>query len=224
MQTDYIPRKDAAFFMFQKVLSETCQANLAAWNISAAAFNKLQTARTPYETAYQNKTNPATRTSTDVITHRTQRVSYTRVLRTFVKEQIAGNTLISNSARTGMSLKHIDSKKSRRPIIDASPMVKAITMNGGWISMDVRIATDSSRSSMYPLADAIEVKYIIATVPPVSPGDCTQTFISTKAKFIIKLDVADAGKKIFGYARYKNIRNDNKSGPWSALFRCMIAD
>lgn len=224
MQTDYIPRKDHAFFMFQKNLSKHVQDNMLEWNINAAAVNKLQTARTPYEAAYNRNSNKATGTKTDVTTHRKQRNAYTKVLRAFVKEQIAGNTAVTNPQRIGMGLKPLNDKKGKRSGIEAIPMVSAKTMNGGWIKMDVRMETDSTRSSMHPLADAIEVIYVVGNNAPASHKDCTTTIFSTKAKFIIKLDVADAGKKIFGYARYKNIRNNNKSGPWSALFRCIIAD
>jgi hypothetical protein len=224
MQTDYIPRKDNDFFNFQKVLSETCQQNMAAWNISATAFNKLQTTRTPYETAYKKITNRKTRTSVQVKEHRHQRNSYTRVIRTFVKEQLAGNTAVSDSVRKGFRLKLLDNKKSRRSKIDTEPTVFVGTMNGAWMKIVCRVEHDSSRPSMHPLADAIEIKFIIGLTAPISPDECNQTFISTKAKFILRLHIADAGKKVFGYVRYKNIRNDEKSGPWSSLFRCMIAD
>jgi hypothetical protein len=224
MQTDYIPRKDGAFFNFQRSLISTVQPNLAAWNISATAFNKVLAAQTPYETAYKKITSRKTRTSVQVKEHRQQRNSYTRAIRTFVREQLAGNTSVSDSDRKGFRMKLLDSKKSRRSKIDTEPTVSIGTMNGAWMRITCRVEHDNSRPSMHPLADAIEIKFIIGLTAPISPDECNQTYISTKAKFILRQHIADAGKKIFGYARYKNIRNDEKSGPWSLLFRCMIAD
>jgi hypothetical protein len=224
MQTDFIPRKDSAFNMFQRILSEQCQAKLISWNINATAFGKLQTARSPYETAYTANSNKTTRTKTDVITHRIQRNSYTKVLRAFVKEQIAGNSAISDADRGGMRLKPMTTKKGKRSAIIGAPMVLAQTMNGGWIRMTVREDTDSTRPSMHPLADAIEVVYCIGNTPPESVKVCTNTFISTKAKFIIQPGIEYAGKRIYGYVRWKNIRNNSKSGQWTSLFSRMIAD
>jgi hypothetical protein len=156
--------------------------------------------------------------------HRQERNAYTKILRAFVKEQIAGNSSITDPERGGMSLKPMKTKKGKRSAIVGTPMVLAQTMNGGWIKMTVRETTDSNRPSMHPLADAIEVVYCIGGTPPASPKDCINTFISTKAKFIIELGIEYAGKKIYGFVRWKNIRNNNKSGQWSTLFSRMIAD
>lgn len=224
MQTDYIPRKDTDFNMFQRILSETVQAKLAAWNINTLAFNKLQTARAPYEIAYTKNSNRSMRTTTHVMEHRRFRNEYTAAIRTFVKEQIAGNTSITDPERAGIKLNAAIRTKHKRSGIDDTPMVSSKTMNGGWIQMIVRTDSDSSRSSMHPLADAIEVAYTIDTTAPLSPGGCGNNFISTKAKFIIPLDVKHAGKRMYGFARWKNIRNHAKSGPWSRLFQTMIAD
>jgi hypothetical protein len=124
---------------------------------------------------------------------------------------------LTDADRNTLNLKKRDTVKTPRPKITDVPFMKIRGLEGALMQATCRTASDSTRASMHKDADGIELVYIISGTAPASPNDCTKTVFSSKAKFFIQLDIADAGKKLFGFARWKNNSDNNKIGPYVAV-------
>jgi hypothetical protein len=122
---------------------------------------------------------------------------------------------LTDADRNTLKLKKRDTVKTSRPKITDVPVVKVRGMEGALMEITARTATDSSRPSMHKDADAIEIIYVISDAAPKNINDYTKSFISSKAKFPIQLDLTDAGKTMYCYARWKNNSDNAKSSPWS---------
>ena len=121
---------------------------------------------------------------------------------------------LTDADRNTLKLKKRDTVKTSRPKINDVPVAKVRGMEGALMEITARTATDSSRPSMHKDADAIEIIYVISDTAPKNINEYTKSFISSKAKFVIQLDIADAGKTMYCYARWKNNSDNNKSSPW----------
>ncbi len=170
--------------------------------------------QTVYKPLFTAILNVATRTSVDIRAHRDNRGTYEKALRKFVRENLSNNTKISNDDRVELQITIPDKIKSPRPKITDTVFAKAISLPGAQMEFICRTTSDSSRASMHPDADSLEVRYNIGTAP-ASVKACTGTFISRKAKFILVLGEEAGGQKIYWYARWKNSSEDTKSGPFS---------
>ena len=89
------------------------------------------------------------------------------------------------------------------------------------MKFELRVLKDASRPSMHLDADGVEIYWKIGAAP-ISPADCTEKDTFSTATVLLKINLADAGKRMGGYARWKNISDTNKSGPWSQIFSIVI--
>lgn len=126
-------------------------------------------------------------------------------------------SLLTTADRNTFNLKARDTTPTPRPAITTVPFANAQGAAGGLVEFTCRTESDSSRASILPDADGVEVVYNIGGTQPVSPSACTKNFFSSKAKFRIGIDLSEAGKKLYGYARWKNNSDPNKSGPWVSI-------
>ncbi|MBI4723127.1 MAG: hypothetical protein HY769_09085, partial [Candidatus Stahlbacteria bacterium] len=126
--------------------------------------------------------------------------------------------------REGLGLKVRDTEPTSRAAITVAPCVMLKSGAGATIQVRCRGAEDSTKASRHENADAIELRYKIGDAAPVSPANCTDTVIFTRAIHTLKLDIADAGKRFYGFLRWKNTTDDAKSGPWSTRHQATIAE
>jgi hypothetical protein len=66
----------------------------------------------------------------------------------------------------------------------------------------------------------VELRYLIALVPPTSVNDCTESVFLNERKSRVLFTSADVGKKAYYFGRYVNKNGD--FGPWCALFSAGI--
>ncbi|MCF8465559.1 MAG: hypothetical protein K9G41_12000 [Flavobacteriales bacterium] len=112
------------------------------------------------------------------------------------------------------------------------------------VNVRMRMTHDAKRSSMNPLSDGLELRWIIldnpvaapkladptpvdpvvvtSTVPPSDPMEMPNTLTSTKALFRHSLPASASGKRMFAYARWVNQSNPANNGEWSALLQTNI--
>ncbi|MBK5284038.1 MAG: hypothetical protein JJE25_01425 [Bacteroidia bacterium] len=126
--------------------------------------------------------------------------------------------------RNTLNLKERDTVPTARPAITTEPTVKAKPKAGANVLLECRVESDSSRTSRHPDADGEEVRYIIGTTAPANPAACTNSLVRKKARISIELDIADAGKKFYGFVRWVNLSEPSKNGPWSALVTVTITE
>jgi hypothetical protein len=216
MAKDYVPRDNASFDLFQQNLAKIVVVKGASWSIPIAAVNGFKAASDTYSPLYQAIVHRQNRTTTQVMAHTVGRKVFEKILRQFVNEHLANNSTISLSEKATMLLKQRGSKRHSRPHIDSAPDVEIESMQGARLKIFCRAQGDSSRCSIPKYADAVEIAYSIGT-PPDDVSKAQRTYISRSARFRLDLDWVDGGKVIYLYARWKNLSDDSKSGPWCAL-------
>jgi len=148
--------------------------------------------------------------------------------------RISVSTALNNEDRTILNLPERDKTPTRKGKIEDTPLVGIKGIGGGQLKFRVRSDEDSTRASMHPLADYLEVKYFIVknepqNTPPPSPDnptppvkdsmpvldDATSYAISKKALFVLELGNGNTGKFIVAFVRWANASNPSMSGPWS---------
>ncbi len=221
---DYIPNGNVDFYNWQKTMVTYASTRLVGWGIAPGDFTPITTEQAIYDPLYQIFIKKGQRNSGDITDHNDERKIYEKLLRDFVKGFIASNKKVTNAQREAMKITVPDTTRSQRPKIDTEPIVNATSASGARVKIECRVAKDQTRPSMHPDADAVEARYIVATTAPANPAACSQVTASSKARFKIENDIADAGKKIYGFCRWKNNSDNSKSSPWSKMFTVTITE
>ncbi len=116
--------------------------------------------------------------------------------------------------------------RGERQEIKTVPFVNLLPESSATIEITCRVEKDNTRASLHKDADLIEACYKIGDKAdePTTPADCTTTITFTRAKFRLKLDLANATKRIFMYVRWKNTVDVEKSSGWSRMENAVITD
>ncbi len=108
------------------------------------------------------------------------------------------------------------------------PSVKVASLAGAGVEVVNRVESDSSRPSLHPEADGVEIRYIIVAKAddpvPADPEDYPKVVVSRKAKTLIKAGVANVGSRMIGFCRWINSSENAKSSGWSQRFSVLITD
>jgi hypothetical protein len=238
---DYIPTKHDKFFIWQGNLVTRVVAAAVAWLIAGSKVSALQAAQAIYEPLYNAIKVKQTRTTAQVDAHKVGRKNYVAFLRTFVKENLVGNTAIPHDDKKALGINAGREGKGHRAPIETAPNVVVESMGGLEILIECRVEADSSRPSMHPEADVIEFRTAVSSTPPggttivnpvPGPGEnpppanykeATDVFTSKKAKFKKILDEPTlVGKYLYIFARYVNQVDEKKTGPWSEVAHVRI--
>ncbi len=145
--------------------------------------------------------------------------------------RMSGSSALTNQDRDILHLPVRDKTPTRRGKIEDTPFVKIEAIGGGQMKFRVRTTEDGSRASMHPLADFLEIKYMILGFDPSAPGtpasppapensiptaDTAKNYsISKKALFILETGENKVGKFMIAFLRWANASNPANSGPWS---------
>jgi hypothetical protein len=131
---------------------------------------------------------------------------------------------LTDRDRTTLLIPKRDTTPSTRPAITTRPELTITVQGGARFIVENRVKSDSSRASMHPDADYVELRYSIGETPPASADECAVTIIRSKAREILKLKPADARKNFYCYTRWANKTDEAKSGPWTRLHSAVISD
>jgi hypothetical protein len=222
MAEKYFKRlKQGAFYNFFENLDKKVTLNAATWQISAGDVSDMNSAFLTYKPLYQSTRNKKRRTSEQVGNHKEGRKAAERFIQEFANEILIPNASIVTTELSALGFNRTWNRKRSRPAINDVPFAMMEALLGSRIAFTVRTAEDSNRASIPPYADGVEVRYAIGTMPQ-SWKDCVHKEFSTRAKFFFELEPEDAGKKIYAYVRWKNLRHAEKSGPFGGMQQTMI--
>ena len=196
--------------------------NKTRLKVPAAKANKLKTLLDDWNITYPRHINRAKRTAVVTQNKNDLRKEITTLLRQVYRDIPA--SVLTNHDRSTLKLKARKKKNATRPAINDRPGLSLDVSGGAIIKVTTRRSGDEDRTSRHKHSDAIELCYKIGGDGPASPGECTNTIIYTRAIHTLRLNAANAGQRFRCYVRWKNIRDDNKSGPWSRQATAVITD
>jgi hypothetical protein len=141
--------------------------------------------------------------------------------------RIGASANVTDNDRIIFHIKVRDKTLTARAQITEAPLVDFKVQEGGDVLINCREKSDSNRTSMHPLADVVEMKYIYVTPgdsAPATPNECTHTELSSKALFRFSAGMKHSGKRMFAFMRWRNNAEPAKSGPWSTIKTIIISD
>lgn len=224
MGEDYLPGSFAEFDEWQKNLISKVVAGASTWNIPDARVTALTGRQQQWKDDYEAGGKQTDRRHSDTIAMQSTHKLYEKEIRDFVQEFLAKNSLVSNKQRAAMKLTVPDTEPTDRVAIEDRPTVRAEMKGGALLKLEFRVKADSSRPSMHPDADVVELKYQIGGTEPASPDETNKTETFSKAKQSMQLKVGNAGKFFYGFARWRNNSDVSKSGPYSVLIKIIISN
>jgi hypothetical protein len=138
-----------------------------------------------------------------------------------------GREELNEADRATFNLPPAEIHHSKRGKITDTPVTQVSSDSIATVTCRVRTTHDSTRYSMHPLADAVEVRYVIlpvteGVVPPNDVAQCRQFFISKKAIFSIELTQADSAKRFYCFLRWVNLSNPANNGSWTEIFTTVV--
>jgi len=133
------------------------------------------------------------------------------------------NIMAVNLNATEEDEKALNFKRFRKePVHPTAPIDEDVYLDlkpkgGGDMRIRCRSEKEATRASIPDGAKAVELAYLIGTSAPESVAECTNFKTSTKALFNINVGAANAGNKMYCYARWIDTSNLARAGSWTDM-------
>ena len=122
-------------------------------------------------------------------------------------------------------------KNRKKPTHSTTPIEEQVYgtltgIGGGSVKCAFRTEHDTKRPSLAEGADSVEIAYSIIAAgqaPPANPDEAEETFISSKASFVLETGAENSGKKLYLFARWFVVKNDALAGPYSQVMSVLIS-
>jgi len=202
--------------------------------LTAEQLAKWQDYRTVWKDLFATYTNRATRTK--AVTNgknkvRKEFIAFASPLLTAMSVHPA----LTASDRLTFHLAERDRIMTKRGSIKETAEGHMEAVGGARVQVRVRTFTDSTRASMHPQAHYIEMRYMTVApqgmgpsgltwpATPLTPMECPQVTISTRALFYLELGEHSRGMRVYAFFRWVNASEPNKSGPWGTVRQVIVA-
>ena len=218
--SDYIPLSDPEFDLWQANLVDYTEENLAAWGISAAALAAVKTKQSIWTKTFSNASNKQNRTTADVQAKNDALADYKEAIRSFVAENLAHNTSVTDSERIRLGLKVKSGTHTPTPVPTTSPV--------GTVDFSVRGQhtinfTDEATPRSKAKPAGVHGCEIWAKVGGEAPKDASELVYlatDTATPYVAKYEGKQAGIMVYYWLRWVNTRGEH--GPWSAPISSLI--
>jgi len=120
--TDFIPRSDPEFNLWQNNLVTESEANMIPWGLTEPDLAPVKILKTKWESAFLAASNKQNRTSAEVQAKGDARGVYEPALRNFVAEFLANNRKVSDADRTRLGITVRSESRTASPVPASSPV------------------------------------------------------------------------------------------------------
>lgn len=213
--------------------------NTARLGISAVNLGELNTHKTSWDTLFPLSQSAATSTKQNRGERDDLRGEIEDTLRAIYDD--IPESVFNATDRSTLNLPLRDTTHTTRGAIADIPVADGKSVGGGMVQFRVRVTQDATRASRHPLADGIEMKYIIinpAAAPapgggsgtptpgtpsggsaaaPASADDCQLTHFSPKSIFKVSFGASAAGKTLYCFFRWANHTTPANSSGWTTV-------
>lgn len=219
--SDYIPRNDADFNLWQANLVDITRSQATAWGINADDFTLLVAAQTVWNTAFADAAIVKDRSGAEVQAKDDARAAYETELRKFYKEWLANNRRVSNKDRERMM---VTVKSDSR-----TPVAKPLTAPKGTVDFSTRMQhtlhwVDEETAASKAKPDGVhgcEIWSKIDGIAPVEPSELVYLATSTRAMYTTNFEGKNVGKTVWYWLRWVNTHGE--FGPWSSVVSATVA-
>lgn len=224
---DFIPRREADFFAWQKPIIPYIQSHANAWNIPSQSgaqgtspIDALVILRDAYEARYLMATDPATRTAATVIAKNESMSEYQSGIRTFLKSYITYNAAVTDEDRRNMGLPIHKKGRTMMAAPTTVPECKVGIPSPG--ILEIRFyAPDVYGRKKPDGVHGCELKWIFSDTVVSNWSQLTNAEFITHTPFRLSFDGDQRGRRIWFALRWENTRG--VKGPWSEIFDTVVA-
>jgi hypothetical protein len=222
MATGIFPKRDADFNTYFGTALSYLNTHAVRLQVAAGNLTDLGAIKVDWDVKFPLTQSSNTSTTTLVEEKNELRDDAEELLRKIYGD--IPQSLLTLSDRNTLNLKE-RKQGSPRPAITTEPILILQAMPGAFVKFTCRVEGDSSRPSLHPDADGVELKASILSEPPVNPEtDLRNIVFSSKASFKSDTDINQIGKRLYAMARWKNNSDDAKSGPWCPVQSVMLIE
>lgn len=217
-QQDLIPRKDGEFNDFQDLLMTTVTANAVVWSIPAGEVTTGTTLKSAWDGTYARVINPVTKTKPNVEAKNNARDSYKAWMRPFLQRYIVLNPILTDADRVALGLKPRDHTRTRVPVPTTTVQLDLAAGHGSTVKVLFHPEADAEGNSHRGKPKGVaqcEIVFKADAPAPVSPDECNNYKVATDSPLLIGFASAQAGKRLYVFARWLNSRNEG--GPWTTV-------
>ncbi|MGE0635109.1 MAG: hypothetical protein AB7G44_14800 [Bacteroidia bacterium] len=215
----------------------TNPANLARLLISADNLADLNAQKTAWDTLFPLSMSESTATKQNRGERNDLREDIETTL-TDIYDDIP-KSVMNATDRSTLNLPLRDTVLTPRGAITDIPIADAKAIGGGSVKFRLRLTSDATRASRHPLADVIEMKYMLInpvtaagggggstpgtpsgtapTPPPATADDCSLNQFSKKAVFTVHYGASAPGKVLYCFFRWVNLSNPANNSDWTGV-------
>jgi len=224
---DYIPNEIADFHDFVITLIEVTALHVPGtarpWGYTNTEFEALESDAEAFKDAY-DLANPAgkkkSRTPSQTKDMNEKKDVCEKTIRDFVNTWLAYNIAVTNPDKMDMNLTVFDTVPSPVPVPGTKPFVFKLDTSET-ARHKIQMREEGSTSGGLPEGmNGLEIRSKVGGAAPLTPEECPNQLLPTRASVTINYSTADSGKRVFYYARYLNSKN--QPGPWSIMFSAII--
>ena len=218
--TDFIPRSDAEFNLWQQFLIVQVQTNATAWGILASDVTLLIAAQAIWNAVFAKAGNKQNRTPADVKAKADGRDAFEKVLRKFIAQWLANNAKVSDSDRQRMGLNVKSTSRTASAVPTTCPV--------GSIDFSTRMQhsiryADEKTPHLRAKPEGVhgcEVWVKIGGEAPKTPDEFSFLATQTATPHVAVFDGEHIGKMAHYMLRWVNTRGER--GPWSNVISAMV--
>lgn len=140
---------------------------------------------------------------------------------------IAGSPNIVTGDYSKFNIAPPNKERHPRPDIEGTPFTGMRPMSGCAVKFKNTQFEHALRARMHPDASALELRWVLLPLDapaPLSPAECPNTHMSTRATFTLEFGVEHAGKRLHCFTRWANLHEPEKSGKWSTHQSMVLSD
>ncbi|AHF92137.1 hypothetical protein OpiT1DRAFT_01428 [Opitutaceae bacterium TAV1] len=217
--SDYIPRPDEAFHLFQENLIEVLPGFFTKLGITTAQLEPLVAAQAVWRDAWGLVCNPATRTSVAITNKDAAREAYEAAIRKLVRRYITGNDDLTNGDRQLLGLP--PRKEGRTPILPPDDYPEA------WFDTSILREVHahfrprgSEHRAKADLMHGAEAAWSFLDSPPTDVEQLIRSAFDTRSPLKLTFKESERGKTLYIAFRWE--APNGSKGPWSPIYSVVI--
>lgn len=214
--SDYIPRGDAEFSVWEKDFIAYVTPRAVVWNYSADVYAELISLQSAWQVAFEVADSKTNRTSAEIQAKITARDNYEAALRSFVQGWIAKNTLVTDSDRRLLGV--TVPKKTRTPVAIPETAPQGAVDFSEHLQHAISFVDEET-----PQSKAKPEGVLGCQIWRMFQDETEFRFVATptKSPYVINYSREDLQKMVTYQVRWVNTKSE--WGPWSAEFSAVIA-
>ena len=217
--SDFIPRPDAEFNVWQGNLILLIDDNAGDWGITAADITALKARQTVWDSSFVRASNKQNRSTADVRAKDDARAPYEKMLRSFIAQWLANNSKVTDSDRDRLDITVKSGTRTPVPVPATSPIGKIDFSTRQQHILHVVDSITNGKAKPEGV-QGCEIWMKTGGEAPKEDSDFVYQGIDTKSPFTVSFLVTDIGKIVYYRLRWINKRG--QTGPWSSTVSAIV--